>query len=120
MLHTATGMSSRHVHALCCCMPPPSRHTDPSTTSPPASSGQELVDKAPLLPGDCAWHFIGHLQSNKVKTLLEAVPQLAMLETVDSEKLANKLDSTGAAEGCSWVGQQGRHMDGNWCWQHGS
>ncbi|KAL4457402.1 hypothetical protein ABPG75_012267 [Micractinium tetrahymenae] len=55
---------------------------------------QELVDKAPQLPADCAWHFIGHLQSNKVKTLLEGVPNLAMLETVDSEKLANKLDST--------------------------
>ncbi|PSC69017.1 proline synthase co-transcribed bacterial-like protein -like [Micractinium conductrix] len=60
---------------------------------------QELVDKAPQLPADCAWHFIGHLQSNKVKTLLEAVPNLAMLETVDSEKLASKLDSTVAALG---------------------
>lgn len=27
---------------------------------------QELLDKAPLLPGDVRWHFIGHLQSNKV------------------------------------------------------
>ena len=53
------------------------------------------MDKAPQMPADCAWHFIGHLQSNKVKTLLEAAPNLAMLETVDSEKLANKLDSTG-------------------------
>ena len=53
------------------------------------------------MPADCAWHFIGHLQSNKVKTLLEAAPNLAMLETVDSQKLANKLDSTG---GCSRVG----------------
>lgn len=56
---------------------------------------QEVVDKAPLLPADCSWHFIGHLQSNKVKALLEAVPNLNMLETVDSEKLANKVDSTG-------------------------
>ncbi|KAL4180894.1 hypothetical protein AMTRI_Chr12g268390 [Amborella trichopoda] len=31
---------------------------------------QELVDKAPQLPGDIEWHFIGHLQSNKAKTLL--------------------------------------------------
>ena len=53
------------------------------------------MDKAPQLPADCAWHFIGHLQSNKVKTLLEAAPNLAILETVDSQKLANKLDSTG-------------------------
>lgn len=42
---------------------------------------------APLLP--CC------LQSNKVKALLEAVPNLALLETVDSAKLASKLDSTG-------------------------
>ncbi|KAI3436435.1 hypothetical protein D9Q98_005852 [Chlorella vulgaris] len=60
---------------------------------------QEVVDKAPQLPQDCAWHFIGHLQSNKVKTLLEAVPNLALLETVDSAKLASKLDSTVAALG---------------------
>ncbi|EPS65800.1 hypothetical protein M569_08977, partial [Genlisea aurea] len=31
---------------------------------------QELVEKAPQLPEDIEWHFIGHLQSNKVKTLL--------------------------------------------------
>jgi len=28
---------------------------------------QELVEKQPLLPSDIKWHFIGHLQSNKVK-----------------------------------------------------
>lgn len=33
---------------------------------------QELVDKAPLLPDDIQWHFIGHLQSNKAKQLLGA------------------------------------------------
>ena len=31
---------------------------------------QEIVDKAPALPDDIQWHFIGHLQSNKVKQLL--------------------------------------------------
>ena len=31
---------------------------------------QEAVDKAPELPADIQWHFIGHLQSNKVKQLL--------------------------------------------------
>lgn len=60
---------------------------------------QELLEKAPQLPSDCGWHFIGHLQSNKVKALLEGVPNLTMLETVDSEKLASKLDSTVAALG---------------------
>ena len=31
---------------------------------------QELVDKAPQLPADIQWHFIGHLQSNKVRVFL--------------------------------------------------
>ncbi len=36
---------------------------------------QELSDKAPQLPDDIRWHFIGHLQSNKVKSLLGALHQ---------------------------------------------
>jgi uncharacterized pyridoxal phosphate-containing UPF0001 family protein len=31
---------------------------------------QELVDKAPLLPADIQWHYIGHLQRNKCKQIL--------------------------------------------------
>lgn len=31
---------------------------------------QEFIDKAPQLPQDIIWHFIGHLQSNKAKSLL--------------------------------------------------
>ena len=31
---------------------------------------QELLDKAPNLPEDLTWHFIGHLQSNKAKALV--------------------------------------------------
>ncbi|KAG5546571.1 hypothetical protein RHGRI_018668 [Rhododendron griersonianum] len=46
------------------------------------------------LPEDIEWHFVGHLQSNKVKSLLAAVPSLAMVEGVDNEKLANHLDRT--------------------------
>lgn len=53
---------------------------------------QELVEKAPLLPEDIEWHFIGNLQSNKVKALLTGVPNLAMVQTVDDEKIANHLD----------------------------
>ncbi|KAI3466547.1 hypothetical protein Pfo_023210 [Paulownia fortunei] len=53
---------------------------------------QELVDKAPQLPEDIEWHFIGNLQSNKVKPLLAGVPNLAMVETVDDEKIANHLN----------------------------
>ncbi|PON91274.1 hypothetical protein TorRG33x02_128370 [Trema orientale] len=53
---------------------------------------QEIVEKAPQLPEDIEWHFIGNLQSNKVKSLLTGVPNLAMVESVDDEKIANQLD----------------------------
>ncbi|XP_042037336.1 pyridoxal phosphate homeostasis protein-like [Salvia splendens] len=53
---------------------------------------QELIEKAPQLPEDIQWHFIGNLQSNKVKPLLTAVPNLAMVETIDDEKIANNLN----------------------------
>jgi pyridoxal phosphate enzyme (YggS family) len=60
---------------------------------------QEIVEKSPQLPVDIRWRFIGHLQSNKVKTLLEGVPGLACLETLDTEKLANKLNNAVEAIG---------------------
>ena len=44
------------------------------------------------MPNDINWHFIGHLQSNKVKKLVTSVPNLAMLETLDTAKLAEKLN----------------------------
>ncbi|XP_059442567.1 uncharacterized protein LOC132174864 [Corylus avellana] len=53
---------------------------------------QEILEKAPQLPEDIEWHFIGHLQSNKVKSLLTGVPNMAMIEGVDNEKMANHLD----------------------------
>lgn len=54
---------------------------------------QELIEKVPLLPQDIEWHFIGHLQSNKASLLVESVPNLTTVETVDSEKLAKKLNA---------------------------
>ncbi|KAG5516417.1 hypothetical protein RHGRI_037208 [Rhododendron griersonianum] len=53
---------------------------------------QEILEKAPQLPEDIEWHFIGNLQSNKVKPLLTGVPNLAMVETVDDQKIANNLN----------------------------
>ena len=50
----------------------------------------EVVEKAPVLPADIRWHFIGHLQTNKVKDLV-AVPGLHCVHTVDSAKLAREL-----------------------------
>ncbi len=45
---------------------------------------QELVDKYQELPKDIEWHFIGHLQSNKVKYI---APFVHMIHSVDSFKL---------------------------------
>ena len=53
---------------------------------------QEIVDKAPKLPKDIQWHFIGNLQSNKCNTLIKGVRNLHVVETVDKVKLANKLN----------------------------
>lgn len=59
--------------------------------SPTRLQAQELIDKSPQMPDDVVWHFIGHLQSNKAKALVAGVPNLAVLETLDTVKLANKL-----------------------------
>ena len=54
---------------------------------------QELVTKAEELPKDIRWHFIGHLQSQKAGPIVKGVPNLACVETVDSTKLAGKLNT---------------------------
>ena len=52
---------------------------------------QELLDKANLLQlENIQWHFIGHLQSNKINMLLK-VPNLKSIHSIDSIKLLNKL-----------------------------
>jgi PLP dependent protein len=45
---------------------------------------RELLAKKELLPSDIEWHFIGHLQSNKVKTI---IPFISMIQSVDSPRL---------------------------------
>jgi glutathione/glutaredoxin type arsenate reductase len=57
-----------------------------------AGCAQELVDKQPQMPPDTAWHFIGHLQSNKCNSLVKGVPSLHCVETVGSAKLADALE----------------------------
>ncbi len=52
---------------------------------------QELVEKAKALPKEIRWHFVGGLQSNKGKALA-AIPNLYLLETLDSVKAANVLE----------------------------
>ncbi len=51
---------------------------------------QELLEKIPQLPADIRWHFIGHLQTNKVKQI---VGRVAMIESVDSLRLLDLIDS---------------------------
>jgi hypothetical protein len=50
----------------------------------------ELLTKKDLLPKDIEWHFIGHLQSNKVKSL---APFVHMIQSVDSVKLLQFINS---------------------------
>lgn len=53
------------------------------------SRQQELLQKAPLMPDDVRWHFIGHLQTNKVRSIIDKV---AMIESVDTERLLHVID----------------------------
>jgi pyridoxal phosphate enzyme (YggS family) len=57
---------------------------------------QELVDKQGQLPGDIRWHFIGHLQSNKVKYI---APFVNLIHGVDSLKLLREIDKQGERNG---------------------
>ena len=50
---------------------------------------QELVEKAKQLPKDIRWHFIGHLQSNKVKQI---APFIHLVQGVDSLKLLEEIN----------------------------
>jgi pyridoxal phosphate enzyme (YggS family) len=50
---------------------------------------QELVDKQTHLPNDIRWHFIGHLQSNKVKKI---APFIHLIQSVDSLKLLKEIN----------------------------
>ncbi len=53
---------------------------------------QELVTKAGQLPKDIRWHFIGHLQTNKVKSI---VPFVQLIQSVDSLKLLKEINKQG-------------------------
>lgn len=57
---------------------------------------QELAAKAPQLPADIVWHFIGHLQTNKVKMV---VPYAHLIHSVDSERLLAEIDKAARAAG---------------------
>ena len=54
---------------------------------------QELVEKQELMPKDIQWHFIGHLQSRKVKLI---APFVSLIHGVDSLKLLQEINKQGA------------------------
>lgn len=58
---------------------------------------QELKNKIPQLPSDIHWHFIGHLQSNKVRELLKLRPYL--IHSVDSVHLLQAINDEAAKQG---------------------
>jgi PLP dependent protein len=62
---------------------------------------QELLAKVPELPSRLRWHFIGHLQSNKIRKVL---PLIECLHTIDSLELARDVDRI--------AGEEGRRVDG--------
>lgn len=59
---------------------------------------QELLDKIGRLPADIRWHFIGHLQTNKVRALVSS-GAVSLIESVDSERLLRIIDEESARAG---------------------
>ncbi len=57
------------------------------------SREQELAKKVEALPKDIEWHFIGHLQTNKVKYI---APYISMIDAVDSMKLLREINKQAA------------------------
>lgn len=57
---------------------------------------QELLAKIPQMPDDVEWHFIGHLQTNKVRQIIGKV---ALIESVDTERLLNLIDKESVRAG---------------------
>lgn len=60
------------------------------------SHALELKDKHEMLPKDIRWHFIGHLQTNKVKYI---IPYVDLIHSVDSVKLLREIDKQAAKVG---------------------
>lgn len=57
---------------------------------------QELLEKCKTLPNDIRWHFIGHLQTNKVRML---IPHVSIIESVDSIRLLSLIDEESVKAG---------------------
>lgn len=57
---------------------------------------QEFASKVAALPGDIEWHFIGHLQTNKLKLVL---PYASLVESIDSLRLLDAVERWGSDRG---------------------
>lgn len=57
---------------------------------------QEFAMKVPEMPSDIEWHFIGHLQTNKLKLVL---PYASLVESIDSKRLLDSVNAWGKANG---------------------
>ena len=57
---------------------------------------KELAQKVPQMPSDVEWHFIGHLQTNKLKLVL---PYVSLVQSVDSFHLLEAIDKWGRDNG---------------------
>jgi len=57
---------------------------------------QELLDKKPELPEDIRWHFVGHLQTNKVKNLSDFI---YLIHSVDNLRLLSEINKQGEKMG---------------------
>ena len=60
------------------------------------SRPQELAAKVPQMPSDVQWHFIGHLQTNKLKLVL---PYVSLVQSVDSLHLLEAISAWAVANG---------------------
>ena len=60
------------------------------------SKVQEMTAKYESLPKDIEWHFIGHLQTNKIKYI---VPYVALIHGIDSYKLLAEVNKQAAKAG---------------------
>ena len=60
------------------------------------SKAQEMTAKHEVLPADIEWHFIGHLQANKVKYI---VPYVSLIHSIDSYRLLSEVDRLAAKAG---------------------
>ena len=60
------------------------------------SRANEMASKAAALPDDIEWHFIGHLQTNKVRTV---VPHASLIHSIDSPRLLDAVDAEAVRDG---------------------